>query len=596
MTAPNIPSSWLADATARADAEPHVYGDVGQWDTVLYRLTGDEARGRRAIDKILRGIDGAAPGLTPEPTWGPNETRETTIEWAVRYTDLLPLLSPADQTLWRTRLAHRADLILSPVGAGWGTRTSDSDQTVGHYLGLCAIDKALGTSYQTRTAADLPAGTTPPSEMRAALARFCQLARGGEWIESSEYNWGTLQLLTMGHLFAGPIPEVAAILPAVADQLRRVLLPSLTDSVPWGDIQDGGRDLKVWNLQSLLCLLAAATGDADGRLRELVAWFDRAGPASWWFGLPRPLRWFDLPLPPTPTAPPADPALDGFHNSPDVGLVTYRRGPLVVAVHAPNQLAVDHQVPTANVLVWDGGVPILDANRGYVMAPEGLNSVLLSGLNGLTGLMTQFGQVEAVETLAGFRSVWRTGGRYFDGRGDRPPLQTFCDEWRRMVEWDGASLIVTDAFQGRPVPDLDSYRDDAKAMIQGRDALWAVVWQCTSEPAANGSLGWTWKAADGRTVRLTARGHDSVKVVAPHPVAGAPESEWSKFWQVRLLSDDGAATIQSTLTFATVAPPVPPPSPPPPPVPIPPPPTLVIHKGVLRIGNLAIPFEQEWTD
>lgn len=594
MSAANIRPSWLADARTRADADPAVYGDVGQWDTVLYRLTGDAARGRRAVEKVLRGLDGAAPGLTAEPTWGPNETRETTIEWAVRYADLLPVLSEPDRALWRERLTYRASLILSPVGSAWGTRVSDSDQTVGHYLGLCCIDRALGTSYLTKTAADLPAGATPPAAMREALARFCQLARGGEWIESSEYNVGTLQLLVMGHLFAGPFPEITAILPAVADQCRRTLVPGLGDAVPWGDVENGGRDFKLWNRMALLCLLAQATGDANGRLRELIAWYDRDGPGAWWFGLPRPLRWFDLPLPPTPTDPPTDPALDGFHNALDVGLATYRTGPLLVAVSAPNPLAVDHQVPSANVLVWYDGAPLLDANRGYVMAPEGLNTALLAGINGLTGLLSEFGQVEAAATPGGFRVVWRTGGPYGDGRGDKPPLSTFCDEWRREVEWDGARLIVNDRFQGRPPPDPDSYRDDVKAMIAGRDALWCVVWQVTGEPTEIAPGVWRWLADDGRVVTLTATGHSGVRLVAPHKIGGyLPDSEWSRFWQVRLLSDAGTATIRSELTFAGITPPVPPPPvpmPPPPPVP----PSPVVRKGVIRIGGLVIPFEQEW--
>lgn len=613
-------SEWLTVATTFADYDQQTggnpaYGDIGQWDAVLFKLTGDPVRAQRAADKVLRGFGSNGPGLPEMPTWGRNQTRETAIRLAYFYAALEPALTQPDRELWRQRMESWVDFMFPPEGSAWsgqGTRIGDSDEVTGHYFGVRAIDQASGTVYLNRTemANFGQPGIYPasPADARTELLRYLNLARGGEWLESAEYNRGTLKILISGHLLQA-FPEVAAILPAVAEQTRRNLMVGLTDYVPWGDIEGGGRWLPLDHLVPLLCMLATATGDPDGKLREMIAWFDRDGPQSWWFGLWEALWWFDpATLPTPPTEPPRPP--DGLGNALDVGIVTYQQpgSDEKAWVHTPGKLLVDHQVQAPTFGVHRGGVAIIDGQRGYGTDVFGLNAPVLSGLHYFQAMLEDYGQTSILDLDGdGFIVEWRQTGQYPFFRGDTLPHEQFCDEHMRRIEYMPDSLpgsiLIRDTFRGRQIPDPERYPNDVQAQIAARRALWDVIQQATSEPVQIDETRWQWTAPTGDTVTMTATGQQSVVIVTPGPIAGVAESEWSRFWQIHLLSDEGEAVIEYTLAWGST-PPVPPPEPIPP-EPIPPDPVEVwelVGEAVTNSGTIPISFGpdyrviRDWTE
>ena len=73
-------------AKSAADNPGSVDGDNGTWAWLLYEVTGDAAYARAAITRGLTY-------LTPEPTWGRNELRATTLQWIWMGDRLRPLIS-----------------------------------------------------------------------------------------------------------------------------------------------------------------------------------------------------------------------------------------------------------------------------------------------------------------------------------------------------------------------------------------------------------------------------------------------------------------------------------------------------------------------
>lgn len=533
---------WAVFARSFADRDPPAYGDFGQWATLVWLATRAGEYARKAI---ARGL----ATFTPEPTWGRNETRETTLTWALQYGWLKEAMTPDERTTWAKRLNRRCELILTPFGTGWGTSLGDSDETVGHYFGLALTDAVLGTTYLTD-----PTAGTKPADMREAIRGYCAKAKGGEWIESSSYNLGTVQLLLLGAYAHGieKYPDVATFAMELAEQLRWQLTPDLKDAVQWGDTQNPHDP--QWSLRvGLWGIVAGLTGDPGGHLRALIAAItDGKDPyPTYWSELYRVLWVYDPRPPAGPVVPPT-----GFRvTGPAVGLAIHRGPNHLFACRFAGRTGVDHESEAfGDVRLWLNGEWVLGHPLGYGAFPEAHNAGLVAGL----GAMTER-TMTAVETPTGCTVTGRTSGPYFD-----PPYRvpSFLDGWEREVRFEAPNrLAVRDTFRGS-VPDPTAYPASwpyVPDRIRKAPALWCAVYHAPVEPASV-TGGFTWTTLGGQRVTVTGPDGITEKVTRENTLGNFYDTELG--WRVVFRSNATPAELVTTVAVGDVTP-----QPPPPPAP-----------------------------
>src|SRR5690606_24227208 len=99
-----------------------------------------------------------------------------------------------------------------------------------------------------------------------AIADYVRHAEGGEWIESSEYNPGTLSLLAMcseGMRTSGlaPIPGLATFWRDLGTAQALGLSADARSAVQWGD-EENPRDLRVIHRMIALAIAQGLGGSA----------------------------------------------------------------------------------------------------------------------------------------------------------------------------------------------------------------------------------------------------------------------------------------------------------------------------------------------
>lgn len=557
---------WALEVQNLAARPIGAYGDLGQWHHLLYVMTGDGAHARESIARGLRG-------LTPEPTWGRNETRETTIEWAWRYDQLKSQMTPEERQTWRDRLFRRADLILDRDPAKpWGTQLADSDETVGHYFGLAAIAKYTAGEH-ARAPTLLQEGIAP--QMRAVIRQYCAKAADGEWIESAEYNLGTVQLLLMGVATAGveDYPEVLAFAHEAAEQIRWQMTPDYKDAIEWGDDQKPN-DPSIHHRVATCAIIAGVTGDPDGKVRaEIQRMTAGKEPKDYWIDLYRALWFYD------PVGESNYPQAYGLRIARGAGLVIWRQPTELHYVHFPIHLGVHHQVPhCGDYYVYRNGEWECDHPEGYSQAATAANAPNFSNIWWFAGLQPYDRGLVSAELLpgGGYRVVGRAAGTFLPPEYSDPPIP-FLTEWVRVFEYDGKSTItVRDKFDGldpaAPGMKLERYGGwypTVPAQVAARVGLWSSLIHCPVLPTET-ATGYTWKTRGGETVSVSLSGHEKVSVKPAKEVVtfGYFNPGQLDGYVIQPASDQKQAEIVARTTFGSaVPPPLPPPPPPPPPAP-----------------------------
>ena len=220
------------------------YSSLGRWAMVAYQITGDprfavkafkQLKGDSAFDAVLEG----------------NGLREWAIEYHLMYDWLKPGLPAADRLEFETYLTRTVESAIK------GVRFGDSDQMVGTYFLFALHDLNFGTNYLSRPIANTDRGVVRTvggltatgadlTSMRNAIALYARMGEGGIFIEGTDYNWGTLELLYMGvdavrtATGVDHFPEVTAFRAQHAKFLRHELLPGMLNAFRFGDIENTG--------------------------------------------------------------------------------------------------------------------------------------------------------------------------------------------------------------------------------------------------------------------------------------------------------------------------------------------------------------------
>ncbi|MEO5824818.1 MAG: hypothetical protein ABIR59_02940 [Gemmatimonadales bacterium] len=188
------------------------YGDNGMFCAIVATVNNDAAAAAKAITKLKAWAD-------------PNASPDNIRQYFTADVVMLDLLAP-----WVT-VEDKA--FLTPVYDKWasksaGLRSDDTDAIVGEGIGAILWD-----IYNGRT-------PNRPNVF-AALPDIMAMAAGGQWMESSQYNTNTLQLLAMGNLaYRGAtgrdvVPSIGPTLLDVGKVQALEVTPDLNAGLQWAD-------------------------------------------------------------------------------------------------------------------------------------------------------------------------------------------------------------------------------------------------------------------------------------------------------------------------------------------------------------------------
>lgn len=211
--------------------------DFGIRDGLLYLITGDASYAKKAwssqkwrTTKVLSGSNDR------------NLTRHQLETMALLYSWIYDALDDQGKKDFTTAMDNWVNFAIA------NTRASDSDELTGHYFGVAlyalAVKDRNPDRYNQLVSAigGFDATGENYSTWRNALKKFSKYAKGGQWIESSNYNLNTTRYLFIGvtaineHFGVNKFPEFN--FNEFAESHAAELTPNYKDSFQWGDNEE----------------------------------------------------------------------------------------------------------------------------------------------------------------------------------------------------------------------------------------------------------------------------------------------------------------------------------------------------------------------
>jgi hypothetical protein len=413
----------------------------------MYQWTGDRRYVPLAWKKISEFL------ALPRAKTGGNYVREYGIEYVILLDWLWPGLTANQRSQFQNAIGVMLEHDLTGNPFIQGYRLEDSDQVIGVYFAVTLFylthpeDPRAKSTFGHAQTGGLNATAVDRTTARNEIKRYIErLAVGGEWIESAEYNLGTVNLLLMGaegvRTATGKdhFPEVTRWTRDWARRQVAFWTPDLIEPYQWGD-EEHPRERRLFKWTNASGLAAGLLQNTEegarlqGHLLELVAKYGATGLES-----AEPIVTGRLFFTFNPYSQATDWRTDRTFHAAGAGLLLHRSGfqadDSLFAVHLapqPEKVAVDHSVKYLNnVEIWRRGEWVLTHPRGYAGAPNtglGTNAVLMHGFSDMRGFKELLG-VAWGDTFA--YQVGATGGAavptpYYD------PPPVFVHEWTRSV-------------------------------------------------------------------------------------------------------------------------------------------------------------------
>jgi len=586
---------WVAMTKSYAD-NPATYGDEGQHDLTMSFC--DPANKdywlRQSVDKFLPGF---LTWIIDQDNFNVNGSREGGWYYPLWYHHCKEVMTAQEKLDCEAQIKKMTEFVLGYHRWGPVTRLGDSDTVIGHVALVRGTDKFLGTNYRNLIVSTAPGGTEwvgcSYAQMRAQLADIIVKSQGGELPESSGYNHGTSQLLILACASIGweEFPEVQAWLPELAMALRWDITPNLLDRAQWGD-EEHPHDLILRARIPLMMQVAALGGDADGKLKHLIAAMPPIPDNYFWNNAYRAMWVFD------PSTLPAVPNVEhpvGIRST-AVGLTIYRTSDTLFQIFTANPSIYDHMMSQWDHRLWYRGDWIADHPIGYVPWTTNFNSGLVYGLEP----MPDRKQVSAEVTSAGCKVVLETKGeRYWPGYYDRPP--GFLDMWRRTFELtqDPIRLKITDDVDVRQPTRLDRYGAGERYAIENSPPFQVIH---HSPPGSNPTVidgGFSWLSRAGTPVNITTnaptRGKEQALIGTNIGSYAHLSEEGGYLMRLSVTPTPDTTGLMRVKVISELTIGSPPPAPPPPlPPDLPPPPPPA---GDVQIADeQAAVYEGTWTD
>jgi hypothetical protein len=510
------------------------YGDNGIWATVMYQITGDAKYVKLAWTRLTAGfLKSTGRALVG------NYAREYSQEMVLMYDWLYPGLTASQRQMFLSKLNEMFSLLAAgnQYSGKIPIRTGDTDQTVGSYFGFAFLALATGDHnpagqelFWSPFIGGLDATGSDRTTLRNAIKQYVsELAAGGEWMEGSEYNLGTVRLLAIGAegvktaTGVDHFPEVTTFLDDAALRQVYMMTPDLKSSVQWGDEQNP-RQLasRLFSWQTTNGILAGLTQD-DTRsgpfIQQLVYDISEQYGMTGYLSSEPWARFFLLFNPYARAAMPDTLPLSRF--SPGQGMLVVRDGwtdqSTLVAVHMPvKQPSVDHQVSYfGDFQIYRKGAWAVTHPLSYAgpsLRGDGTNSMIIGSFSS----MAQYKRVTAYEHGAGGTYTYvagTTGGqKSLEGAYDPPP--TFLHEWTRSVVYlpskdkRSDTLVVydrTNAQHPMELPKFERYRrasPDEQSAILDMPALKQWVIHAPVEPELS-SDAISWATPEGQQIEVS---------------------------------------------------------------------------------------------
>ncbi len=562
-----VPAQW--GRLLKSNALGKRYGDTGLWATLMFQATGDVTYAAKAMSVIQANIFWTGTAVS-------NHLREYGGEYVIMLDWLWPALTDEQRAGYFAALdralLHPTALGLLP--ASTTLRLGDSDQTTGVYLMTAMYGTAFGDVHPL--AAELLArpivgglDSTGSNALtlrnavrgfveRAAVRDWTPTPTTREWVESGEYNIGTVQLLLIGTTAVRTatgvdhFPEVTAWATLEAPRNRHFSSPDLTSIMHWGDDQ-GQHGYEAGNLVSTSMLF----DDPHARqfVTDVVAQYGAVGYAA-----AEPHAKSFLLFDPYGPVTPKDTLPLTFDCSEGQGIViarsSWRQDASQFFVHFPPTHplgAVDHGVGYFGDLQlyrrggWALTHPITYGGPG--LTGEGINSMLHCGF----GAPIEYRGHPTVKPGDWLVYTGTAGGAVNAQKYYAPPA-TFWHEHSRRIEFipgEVDTLIVFDRTHvddPQLLPGFLFYSPAMQAKIKA-NPLRQWRWHCPVQPTLSGNTA-EWPIASG-VARVTWLRDDLQAVAVNQQEAWATYAMAAaeKKWHVALTPTANAPGFQTLVTI-----------------------------------------------
>jgi hypothetical protein len=503
------------------------YADTGLWATLMFQITGD----RRYVALAWRRVENSFIRLSGPQLRG-NFAREYSAELVLLYDWLYPGLSGSQRATFLSKLNDLFGVALTNASnPDLPVRTADSDQTVGVYFGLAFL--FVATADHNGAALDyfrrpfiggLDSTGRDRTTLRNAITDYVAMAEGGEWIEGTDYNLGTVRLLLLGAegvrtaTGVNHFPEVSRWASGAALRPLYITTPDRRQSFQWGDTEHPGDFLgRLFAWQTTNGIVAGLSGRETAPylqrfVSDLIAQYGATGYLS-----SEPLARMFLIFDPYASGSPPDDLPPGWFAA-GQGLLTYRTGwdsqASMFGAHVPTQQAyVDHRVSYfGDFQLYRRGTWALTHPLSYGGPPTlgaGTNSLLHAGF----GAMSEFRDVVAMQhdPRGGFAYIAGTTGgqKYIAGYYQPPP--TYLYEWTRSLLYvpsanrSSDAIVVFDrshAEDPRDLPNIRRYSAADRETITTVGSLREWILHMPVRPSISADV-ISWDVPSGDRVRVT---------------------------------------------------------------------------------------------
>lgn len=465
------------------------YGDSGLWCAIIAVTNDDAVSANKAIGKLL--------AIVPDE-YNDNTRREQEVEYILKRDMLNNWMTAAQKQTFDAAITRwqQIDLYINTPQYKGGTNPGDSDQTTGTACGTVLYDLFYGTKWtdSTERTRNIPFGgmqaTGTSGTLINTIARYVQVGYRGEFIESVEYNPGTLSLLAMCNmgvknvLGRDVVPGVAQLITDQGTSLAARVTPDLKVETQWGDEQE---PRALWRYRFPIALSMSSSPYAAWTLQQTMA-------AKWPSASNLMARGLLLA---TQTAP--QPFSDPFvWYASGMGMVTWRHGNALSWMMAMPITGVDHttQDPMFNFQVYKDGW-LQTGPIGYG-GPKWhtVNGPVYAGLGSFSKRVISWADSgNGWVALAGY-----TQGDFTIPRNPKPPeflhyggvvtVMTQVNGWEVVIVRDSV-----DMEDPRTLPNFAGYRDDGtyphQTWINAFDGKFWRIWHTPQAATVNGTdLSW----------------------------------------------------------------------------------------------------------
>lgn len=245
-------------ALAAQAAQTNLSNDYGLRRGMMYLLTGDTTWATSAYNKHWKqqcGRTYVPSGNSCTVQWAGipaiDQLRDQFLDGSILYSWVAPGLSAQDAANFKDSLNAWCDTALGDNNTPWnefGVGTNDSDQMLGSYFGCTVFalailaDDATRGNYILTEVGGTAATAVDRTTWRNTIDDYLTKSAGGEWIESSQYNFASDTYLLTGinaindYYGTNKFPLFSGT--DYANAFINGITPDYSDYFRWGDIQE----------------------------------------------------------------------------------------------------------------------------------------------------------------------------------------------------------------------------------------------------------------------------------------------------------------------------------------------------------------------